>query len=52
MNRRPPEWQPFVRCIDCGCRVIDHQPIRYVLRARLLHYLPARIRRVLRPLRR
>jgi hypothetical protein len=38
MNRRPPEWQPFARCIW--------------VRAYLLHLLPARIRRVLRPLRR
>lgn len=50
--RNPPEWQPFARCVACGCPNVDHQPMRYVLRAWLLHLLPARIRRALKPIRR
>jgi hypothetical protein len=40
------------RCLICGCPQIDHVPIRYPLRVWLLHTLPARIARWLRPLRR
>lgn len=50
--RRPPEWQPFAHCPECSCPNLDHVPLRYVLRALLLHRLNRRIRRWLRPLRR
>lgn len=43
---------PEARCIQCGCPAADHVALRYPLRAWLLHRLPARLARWLRPLRR
>jgi hypothetical protein len=43
---------PEARCRYCGCPLVDHVAIRYVLRAFILHQLPARIARTLKPLRR
>lgn len=47
-----PTYAPEARCIYCGCPCIDHVAIRYAIRAWLLHLLPARIAKTLRPLRR
>ena len=49
---RPPDWQPFARCMVCGAPNIDHVPARYLARVLALHLIPARIARWLRPLRR
>jgi hypothetical protein len=43
---------PESRCVVCGNPVCDHVPIRYAVRAWLMHLLPARIARMLRPVRR
>lgn len=43
---------PEARCLQCGCPIADHIPLRYALRVLALHLMPARICRWLRPLRR
>lgn len=43
---------PEARCLQCGCPVRDHVPLRYALRVLFLHLIPERICRWLRPLRR
>lgn len=43
---------PEARCLLCGCPQSDHVPLRYALRVLVLHLLPARILRTLRPRRR
>lgn len=50
--RRPPEWQPYARCVVCGFPASDHISFGYWVKPWLLHMLPARIARWLRPLRR
>lgn len=48
----PPDWQPYARCLVCGYPASDHLPARYWIRPYLMHLMPARIARWLRPLRR
>ncbi len=40
------------RCMACGCPAYDHVPLRYPLRAWLLHMLPTAVLRMLRAPRR
>lgn len=47
-----PTPAPESRCVRCGYPCRDHLPFRYWIRPYLMHLLPARVARWLKPLRR